>query len=233
MLCEKSCSELNETTEVCPNCNTDVQNTQLDMLEFAEIPIVEQVEAPEDQQLSKREARKCRKKQKSANLTTGQKGIRAFFKTLLCLIAFAVLIGGSIVALVYSGVLDIPAVEALIYGADTSSSDLNLLKEPTSERYVINPENIVYQNESKTLGYVNNIVLVFFYSYTTDEEIASVVDSINGTIVGRTAGVYRYQIQIEPLEYEELEALCKELGKNKVVKMAMIDSVYTMEISGF
>lgn len=91
--------------------------------------------------------------------------------------------------------------------------------------------NIVYHDDSKSYGYVNNMILVFFTKDATDKEITKIVESVDGEIVGVLPGVRQYQVQVTTSSSEELENLRKKLMEYDQVKNAVIDTVGTFSSS--
>ena len=140
----------------------------------------------------------------------------AFFKSVGCGVS------------VYYGLVEIPIIEEVlsIIGIFSPSE---FAGQDVNESYVPNTENIVYRNESNSLGYVNNMILIFFNSTASEKEIENIVNSVNGTVVGRIAGINQYQIQIAPTEYDELILICNRLMENQSVNYAIIDTVITMD----
>ena len=95
--------------------------------------------------------------------------------------------------------------------------------------YTPRQEDIVYHDDSKTFGYVRNMILVFFTKDATDEQIMEVIESVDGELLGILPGVRQYQIQVPAGTEEELEQLRKQLMEFDVVKNAVIDYVATVE----
>ena len=95
--------------------------------------------------------------------------------------------------------------------------------------YTPGDEDIVYDDDSKSFGYVSNMLLVYFTKDATDEQIAEVVDSVDGEVVGIIPGVRQYQIRVTTRTEAELEELCLKVTASEVVKYAVIDYVAAME----
>ena len=132
-----------------------------------------------------------------------------------------VLIGVLVLALVIGGV-------AIWQG----SAETAVTIDPEMGWYHPKEQNIVYYDESQSYGYVNNMVLVYFMSDATDEQIMEVVDSVEGEVVGVLPGIRQYQIEIAARSEEELEALRLELLRFDAVKNVVIDYVFAMETNG-
>lgn len=240
--CGKCGAKLDEATGLCPNCDADKLNKQTETPEAVEKPKPKQDTASEpkkplskkkakkQRKADKKAAKKAKKKEKWASMTFGQKVRRVFLKLLLGLILFVILAAGSCSLMVYYGFLDIPIVDELLNEIGVISYS-EFEGQDIYESYIPNSENIVYQNESNSFGYVNNMILAFFNSSASEEEINEAVNSVNGKVIGRIAGINQYQIQVEPMEREELDAVCEFLMENQNVRYAIIDTVITMDSS--
>ena len=101
--------------------------------------------------------------------------------------------------------------------------------DPYMGWYTPEEGDIVYEDDSRSYGYVSNMILVFFTRDATDETIAEIVDSVDGEVVGILPGVRQYQIRVESRSSEELEQLRKELMQFDAVKNAIIDYVATVD----
>lgn len=110
-----------------------------------------------------------------------------------------------------------------------NKDDAELIGIATGECYIPNTENIVYENDSNTFGYVNNMVLVFFDHDATIEEISEIVENMDGQVVGKISGINQYQIEVETTDKAELETLCEDLWEYDIVKNAMLDYVVATE----
>lgn len=97
--------------------------------------------------------------------------------------------------------------------------------------YIPRDENIVFEDEEKSYGYVNNMILVFFTKDATDKQITKIVESVDGEIVGVLPGVRQYQVQVATRSAQELEALREKLMEYDQVKNAVIDTVGTFTAS--
>lgn len=238
--CGKCGAKLDEATGLCPNCDADKLNKQTAIPEEVEKSkpkqdttseskkLLSKKEAKKQRKADKKAAKKAKKKEKRAKLTTGQMVRRFFLKMFLGLVLFIILAAGSCGLMVYYGFLDIPIVDELVDEIGVISYS-EFAGQDINESYIPYSENIVYQNENNSFGYVNNMILVFFNSSVAEEEINEAVNSVNGKIIGRIAGINQYQIQVEPMEREELDAVCEFLMENENVKYAIIDTVITMD----
>lgn len=91
--------------------------------------------------------------------------------------------------------------------------------------YTPDDQNIVYEDESQSVGYVNNMVLIYFTSDTDDEKISEIIKHIDGEVVGIMPGVNQFQVQVDARTKEELEALRQRLLRYDEVKYVQIDYV--------
>ena len=237
--CGKCGSRLDEATGLCPRCDAE-QLRQLK--EQKEQPRAEanQTHAaphqPPDRKMAKKEKKAARKAEKKAARkarraawSTGKRVRRAALKGLLVILLLAVLSMAALGTLVYFELVSLPWAETALdwvgikprYGGQT-----------INDCYVPSEKNIVYENDSKTLGYVNNIILLFAYSDVTEDRMAQIAEELDGKIVGTIPGLHQYQIRIEAADdREELEAICDQAMEYQEVKYATIDLVVGIENS--
>ena len=242
MYCHNCGKQIKDGVAFCPYCGAKTEIKQTETPEAIEKQKPKQDTASEQEKpLSKKEAKKqhkadkkaakkARRKEKWKKLTFGQKLRKFFLKLLLKLILFAILAIGGCGLMVYYGFLDIPIVDELLNKIGVISC-FEFEGQDINKSYIPNSENIVYQNESHSFGYVNNMILAFFNASTSEEEINEAVNSVNGKVIGRIEGINQYQIQVEPMESEELDAVCEFLMKKPNVRYAIIDTVITMDIN--
>lgn len=95
--------------------------------------------------------------------------------------------------------------------------------------YTPSDDDIVYSDESKSYGYVSNMILIFFTRDATPEQIGQIVAEVDGEVMGIMPGVNQYQVKVTTRTEEELEELRKHLMTYDVVKNAVIDYVSTVE----
>lgn len=108
------------------------------------------------------------------------------------------------------------------------SSDLRLYARWRSEKesYIYTPDKEHFKvDEESGISYVDNMLLLFFKSGTTEEMIDDVIQSVDGTIVGVLFGIQHYQVQIEARSMDELETICHELEQLDCVNFASFDLV--------
>lgn len=117
-------------------------------------------------------------------------------------------------------------VKAINHDKEIEEKSIDIFYD-VGKSYEYNKDNIIfYDGSDKTKGYINNIILIFFISGTTDERKLEICDSINGTVVGRNNDLNEYQVEIKPRTIDELRALCKEVGKIHDVFYASYDYYY-------
>lgn len=235
--CGKCGSRLDEATGLCPNCDAEKikQLVEKPVETPKEIEKKPETSQPKAAPMTKKEARakrkadkKAAKKEKWKKLSFGQRIRKLFLRMLLWIIMLIIFASIGAGVSVYYEFVEIPIIEEVldIIGVFSSSE---FAGQDVNESYVPNAENIVYQNESSSLGYVNNMILVFFNSTASEKDISDVINSVNGTVVGRIAGINQYQIQIAPTEYDELVQICNRLIEKQSVNYAIIDTVITMD----
>lgn len=95
--------------------------------------------------------------------------------------------------------------------------------------YTPSDDDIVYSDESKSYGYVSNMILIFFTRDATPEQIGEIVAEMDGEVMGIMPGVNQYQVKVTTRTEEELEELREHLMTYDVVKNAVIDYVSTVE----
>lgn len=218
--CKKCGSKLDEVSGKCPNCDkvAEEKNTSSDNV-------------PEQQkQLSKKEMKAEKKKsKKQAKKDKKKKHICLRIITfLLCFVLFVSCVSG---VFVYFNIVDIPCVYKLMDMVGITDDEVSYVGQSSESCYYPNEDNIVYENEEKSFGYVNNMLLVFFSNKATETQIAEIVSGIEGEVVGKIDGINQYQIQIEATTKENLEKICEALLKFDVVKNAIIDYVITTSIN--
>lgn len=146
--CGKCGSKLDDTTGLCPNCDTDKLKEQSDKSEPVDIAKSTQETAPTSEKpLSKKEAKKKRKadkkaekKEKRAQWSTGKRVRRFLFKAVLILIALVI---GVLGALVYYDVVEIPFLSRW---ADAHRSDEKSV-EITIDKFLSNTNEISIVDE--------------------------------------------------------------------------------------
>lgn len=246
--CGRCGARLNEATGLCPNCDAKKSMHRDERLsgilkevrknpktgQRQDVPLSKK-EAREKRKADKKAAKKERKAQKKAEkkekwkkLSFGQKVRKFLVRLLLWMIMLAFFASVGCGVSVYYGLVKVPIIEEVL-SIIGICSPAEFAGQDVNESYAPNTENIVYQNESNSLGYVNNMILVFFNSTASEKEIGDIVNSVNGTVVGRIAGINQYQIQIAPTEYDELILICNRLMENQSVNYAIIDTVITMD----
>ncbi len=120
----------------------------------------------------------------------------------------------------------------LSIGITVSADEVNssTKEQKTNEEKVVskvtNPdqENIKESNGEK---YVNNSILIFFKEDIKEENVDSVVKSINGTVVGQVSELNEYQVEVKESTLEELNKMTEDVMNNysEYVDYACVDSI--------
>lgn len=226
--CGKCGTKLDEQTGKCPNCDKVAmsENHQIDNGIDEDNQSSTKIN-PNDKvnkALSKRDVKATKKAEKEAAKKAKRKK-HIFLRILAVLLCLVILTSGVAGFLVYFDIVDIPLVYKLMDMIGITKDEVSYVGQSSESCYKPNEDNIIYENEEKSFGYVNNMLLVFFSNKATESQIADVVSSIEGEVVGKIDGINQYQIQVEATTKEDLEKICKELLKFDVVKNAMIDYV--------
>lgn len=146
---------------------------------------------------------------------------------LVCVLLFFLI---SVIGIcVHFNIVKIPFVVNLLERTEQKQEFGDFSGQLIGESYIPKEENIVYDNDSKTSGYVNNMILIFVYSDVPRKQIVNIADSLGGSIVGEIPEIYQYQIQVGAMDKESLEFYCKKVMRFKEVKYAIVDRVYSME----
>lgn len=146
---------------------------------------------------------------------------------IVCVLLFLLI---SVIGIcVHFNIIKIPFVVDLSERTEQKQEFGDFSGQLIGESYIPKEENIVYDNDSKTSGYVNNMILIFAYSDVPRKQIVNIADSLGGSIVGEIPEIYQYQIQVGAMDKESLEFYCKKVMRFKEVKYAIIDRVYSME----
>ncbi|MCQ2484464.1 MAG: S8 family serine peptidase [Clostridia bacterium] len=91
-------------------------------------------------------------------------------------------------------------------------------EDETDVFYEPTDESVTVMEDSS--AYINDAISVFFRDGTTDAEKQSVVDSVNGEIVGETGFMNQYEIKIQSANINEINALCDEVMTDSSVEFA-------------
>lgn len=228
--CGKCGSKLDEATGLCPNCDAAKIKQHYDKTTEDKTPV--RKEDKIDKQ-TKKKALKARKKavkrEKRANWSTGKKVRRFFLKlisTVILLVILAVSVTGT---LAYFDIVEMPIISSVLERIGIKQETFTFSEQKINGSYTPNEENIIYESESRTKGYVNNIILLFAYSDVSASRVSEIAENLGGEIVGDISGIYQYQIQVSPMSKEELELLCSEAMEYEEIKFAMIDTVFAVE----
>lgn len=94
--------------------------------------------------------------------------------------------------------------------------------------YTLDQQSVKYDEETG-INYVDDMVILFFYSDTSEDDINRTVDGIQGEIVASMPVIDQYQVRVSPRSFEELTKLCDELGKLDCVEEAYIDHAIKLD----
>lgn len=99
-------------------------------------------------------------------------------------------------------------------------------KEKSQENtvYPIEEERIIW-DEKKTMGFVDNIVVVFLKEGVKEKDVLKLFPEENPKVVGRFPGINQLQIKIKPRNRKELDILVKDLMEKEEILYAHIDFV--------
>ena len=76
---------------------------------------------------------------------------------------------------------------------------------------------------------LHNIIVVYFEQVASKEQVAQIVNDLNGEIVGGFDAMNEYQIKVTARTYSELKALCTELQASDLVSSAFPDLVHNVQ----
>ncbi len=110
--------------------------------------------------------------------------------------------------------------------SDSTEKSINIYYD-IGKPYELNEENIKYDDETQT-NYVNNIVIILFNDDVSDEKKQSIVEQIDGKVVGRV-GAECYHVQVSEKTLNELEEICTKLEQFEEVFYAHVD--YAMQLT--
>lgn len=224
--CGKCGMKLDEQTRKCPNCDkltiSETQQPDNSVDTNNQSPAKTNTDVTTNKELSKKESKTAKKTEKKAKKKT-----RTFLCIVAILLCLSILASGVSVVLVYFNIVDMPFIYNIMDMIGISDDEVSYVGQSSESCYKPNEDNIIYENEEKSFGYVNNIILVFFSNKATETQITEVVSSMSGEVVGKIDGINQYQIQVEATTKENLEKICEELLKFDAVKNATIDYVVT------
>ncbi len=98
------------------------------------------------------------------------------------------------------------------------------LRESLNGSYIPDEDDFCFDDSSVT-GYVDHVILVFFQSNVTDDEVQRVAALANGELIGCIDSIDCFELRVPVSGREALEALCEKLLKEKSVIRACTDSV--------
>ena len=71
--------------------------------------------------------------------------------------------------------------------------------------------------------------MAFFYIISIIDDVAQVVEYLNGEVVGSVPALDQYQIRINSKDYQELLKICDELSELNCVEDAFVDQVIKLD----
>lgn len=228
--CGKCGAKLDERTGKCPNCEKEIisEISQSDNSIDADNKPAGKTNgnSATNKELSKKEVKAAKRTEKKA-IKKAKKRKHIFLRIIAIFLFFAIFTSGVSGVLAYFDIVDIPVLSKLMDIVGITNDTLSYESQSSESCYIPNEENIIYENEDKSFGYVNNMILVFFSSEATETQITETVTSVEGKIVGKIEGINQYQIQVTSTTRENLEKSCEQLLKYNWVKNAIVDYVVT------
>lgn len=183
-------------------------------------------EAKKQRKKEKRAAKRAAKKEKRAGWSLGKKIRRVFLKVMCIILVIIIVVCAAISYGVHKGLFDIPFVHDILEQVGIEEQIIS--SESEAELYMPSEDTLTLDEDTGTI-YVNNIILIFFNQGTSDEDIKSVIGSVNGTVVGSIPLIDQYQVQIESHTLTELKQICDDLKQNESVFEATYDQAFEMD----
>lgn len=114
-------------------------------------------------------------------------------------------------------------------GCKTQAEDVEKEPEETAENtyrvYTPDEENIVF-DETEQITYVNNMLMVVFDEDASKDDVASLVESVEGKVIETVPSIRQYQIQIPERDLQGLAELVARVEQNDCVLFAHYDEVH-------
>ena len=101
-------------------------------------------------------------------------------------------------------------------------------KLPEETAYDLNEGNIKH-DENTGIDYIDNIIIIYFVEDYNVEDVAQVVEYLDGEVVGSIPALDQYQIKIHSKDYQELLKICDELSELNYVEDAFVDQVIKLD----
>ena len=101
-------------------------------------------------------------------------------------------------------------------------------KLPEGTAYDLNEENIKH-DENTGIDYIDNIIIIYFVEDYNVEDVAQVVEYLDGEVVGSIPALDQYQIKIHSKDYQELLKICDELSELNYVEDAFVNQVIKLD----
>ena len=100
------------------------------------------------------------------------------------------------------------------------------------EIYTPNPEHIAIDPETGII-YVNNMIIVVFEPGSADDDILSLIQKLNGRVVGKLDVIDQYQIEIPGRSLADLTRLIEEIEQYDSVMFAHYDMLSEMDVEAW
>ena len=99
-------------------------------------------------------------------------------------------------------------------------------KHTISIPYYIPQEESIVTDEASGISYVNNMLMVVFRSDASTEDISSVIESIDGTVLEKIDLINQYQVQVPVQDLPGLSTLVAQVEENECVLFAHYDEAH-------
>lgn len=220
--CGKCGTRLDETTGLCPNCDADKLKRESGLKGSEDM--LRQMQ-PENRELrGRKEVKEKRPTQQRKPVNKkGKKPKKKIIKWMLGFFVLLLLVSG----VVYFKNSDNSVINVVLEKIGVKQENAEFATQIIEENYVPDEKNIVYENEG--FGYVNNMVLLFARSDSSEERMNEIAKEIGGEIVGKISGIHQYQIEVSSMSRESLENICEKAMEFDEIKFAIVDNVVTME----
>lgn len=218
--CGKCGAKLDERTGKCPNCDAEkikASSAQEKTIEIQESK--QEVVQASEESLSKKDAKKKRKadkkakkKEKRKQWSIGKKIFRFILRIILIVFLLLALVVGVMGTLVYFEIVDAPKISYLLERSGIQKEQ-SVSVEPMKDNYVPDEDSVSYDEKTNQF-YANNEIVVVFSNNATEIQKKTVIDFLNGELVGTVPELNMYQIMIHDCDtLEELIGIAKEITK--------------------
>lgn len=113
----------------------------------------------------------------------------------------------------------LPVIVAIIMDYDIAKLnqhiDSNVSSTETWNKWYKDIENEHIRASETGVRFVNNRIIILFWTTATEEQKQSAVNSVNGRVIGISDDGFQYQVEIQPIDnYDDLQMICKDLWVN-------------------